>query len=132
MTVHLFTCYLRKLSTENPNGVLFPKCELESYKFLPPAKKVWGKVKFLHLSVILFTGGICTGGSASRGWGLHPRGVCIQWVCMRGICIQGVSASRKGSASKVGRADLPPPPPTRTTGYGQIAGGTIPTEMHSC
>ena len=24
---------------------------------LPPAKEVWGKVTFLHLSVILFTGG---------------------------------------------------------------------------
>ena len=30
---------------------------------LPPANEVWGKVMFLHLSVILFTGG----GSASRG-----------------------------------------------------------------
>ena len=28
-------------------------------KFLPPANEVWGKVIFLHLFVILFTGGAC-------------------------------------------------------------------------
>ena len=28
-----------------------------SYGLLPPANEVWGKVIFLHLSVILFTGG---------------------------------------------------------------------------
>ena len=27
--------------------------------FLPPANEVWGKVIFLHLFVILFTGGAC-------------------------------------------------------------------------
>ena len=27
-------------------------------RFLPPANEVWGKVIFLHLSVILFTGGV--------------------------------------------------------------------------
>ena len=26
--------------------------------FLPPANEVWGKVIFLHMSVILFTGGV--------------------------------------------------------------------------
>ena len=40
---------------------------------LPPANEVWGKVMFLHLCVILFTGGVCIrGASASKG------GVCIQ------------------------------------------------------
>ena len=29
------------------------------YSSLPPANEVWGKVIFLHLSVILFTGGVC-------------------------------------------------------------------------
>ena len=28
------------------------------HSFLPPANEVWGKVIFLHLSVILFTGGV--------------------------------------------------------------------------
>ena len=27
--------------------------------FLLPTNEVWGKVIFLHLSVILFTGGVC-------------------------------------------------------------------------
>ena len=31
--------------------------KLKSRTFLPPANEVWGKVMFLHLSVILFTGG---------------------------------------------------------------------------
>ena len=30
-----------------------------SYLLLPPATQVWGKVMFLHLCVILFTGGAC-------------------------------------------------------------------------
>ena len=51
--------------------------------FLPPANEVWGKVMFLHLSVILFTGECCvfqhaTGGggvvSASGPGGVHPQG----------------------------------------------------------
>ena len=49
--------------------------------FLPPANEVWGKVMFLHLCVILFTGG-----STSR----------------EVVCIQGQTPS-----SGVGR---PPPP----------------------
>ena len=45
------------------------------YHVLPPANEVWGKVIFLHLSVILFTGGVpgpgrgvWSGGAWSRGW----------------------------------------------------------------
>ena len=51
-----------------------------SHALLPPANEVWGKVIFLHLSVILFTGGVSgpegggclvpgVGGVWSRGWG---------------------------------------------------------------
>ena len=72
-------------------------------KLLPPANEVLGKVMFLHLCVILFTGG-----SASREGGLHPGEVCIQGGLVR------------------------PPSPSDTTGYGQRAGGTHPTGMHSC
>ena len=44
---------------------------------LPPANEVWGKVIFLHLSVILFTGGVCL----SACWDttprtMHPPGPC--------------------------------------------------------
>ena len=50
-------------------------------------------------------------GSASRG-SLHP----------------GVSVSR-GGLQPEGVGQTPPP---NTTGYGQRAGGTHPTGMHSC
>ena len=41
------------------------------FSLLPPAKEVWGKVMFLHLSVILFTGG---GGAVCpiSCWDTHP------------------------------------------------------------
>ena len=34
-------------------------CTLDNAWLLPPANAVWGKVIFVHLSVILFTGGVC-------------------------------------------------------------------------
>ena len=37
-------------------------------EFLPPANKVWGKVMFLYLSVILFMGGV----SVQRGLSESP------------------------------------------------------------
>ena len=84
-------------------------CDNLLSKLLPPANEVWGKVMFLHLCVILFTGG-----SASRG-GLHPGG----------------SASRAGLHRK-GRGLGRSLPKSDTTGRGQQAGGTHPTGMHSC
>ena len=67
---------------------------------LPPANEVWGKVMFLHLCVILFTGGgVCPTPSGCRPPGLgRPH---------------------------QGWANSPPP-------YGQQAGGTHPTGMHTC
>ena len=50
---------------------LFMVCYNESF-FLPPANEVWGKVVFLHLCVILFTGGgglpISLVGRPEGGW----------------------------------------------------------------
>ena len=65
---------------------------------LPPANEVWGKVIFLHMFVILFTGGACmvalggmhgcSGGGCGCSWGsmcgcsqggMHG---CSQGVCM--------------------------------------------------
>ena len=43
---------------------------VRTFALLPPANKVWGKVIFLHLFVILFTGG----GVPGPGRGLHPGG----------------------------------------------------------
>ena len=55
-----------------------------SFPKLPPAKEVWGKVIFLHLSVILFTGGRCLLlGACSCGgawsWGDAWSGGCLVW-----------------------------------------------------
>ena len=78
--------------------------------FLPPANEVWGKVMFLHLSVILFTGGV----SARLHAGMHtPSG--------RHPPRQTPSL---GQTPTLGR-----PPPSDTMGYGQQAGGTHPTGM---
>ena len=65
---------------------------------LPLANEVWGKVMFLQLCVILFTGGLASqhasqvtwpGWSASSGvvriqGGLHPGEFCILRVCIQG------------------------------------------------
>ena len=72
---------------------------------LPPANEVWVKVIFLHLSVILFTGG----GACSGGY-LLPGGV----PAPGGMPAPGVGAWWR-------------PPQTATA-----AGGTHPTGMHSC
>ena len=80
---------------------------------LPPANDVWGKVMFLHLSVILFTGG---GVYPSMQWGRHPLG-------------------RHPPRQTPPQADTLAPgqtPPSNTTGYGQQVGGTHPTGMHTC
>ena len=71
---------------------------------------------FLHLCVILFTGGVASqhalqvtqlggGGSVSRG------------STSRGVCIQGDWTD--------------PPPPLNIPLYGQQAGGLHPTGMHT-
>ena len=73
-----------------------------SRALLPPANEVWGNVIFLHLSVILFTGGggwhpsmPCMGGlqahTRRRSWGIwpggspgsHPGGGCVSQQALR-------------------------------------------------
>ena len=77
-------------------------------------KRSCGKVMFLHLSVILFTGGVSVQrreGSLSRGGKVSlSRGG--RGSLSRGVYIQG-----RGSLSRA---------------YGRRAGGTHPTGMHSC
>ena len=63
---------------------------------LPPAKEVWGKVMFLHLSVILFTGGV------SVQEGLFP-GVSVQGVSVQGVSVQGVSIRETPHTVKSGQ-----------------------------
>ena len=68
---------------------LFGCSELLLCRSLPPANEVWGKVIFLHLSVILFTGGClvpggaCSGGACSRGVVPALGGACS------GGCVPG-------------------------------------------
>ena len=95
--------------------------------YLPPANEVWGKVIFLHLFVILFTGG----------------GVCLSacWDTPPGPPPPGPATSPPGTSPPPGSRHPPPgtprnrhtPPTTKHAGsYGQRAGGTHPTGMQSC
>ena len=90
------------------------------FKFLPPTNEVWGKVLFLHMSVILFTGGGGVGFPA-----------CITDHMTRGstfggrVCIKGGGVSLQGGLP-TGRGLGRPP-----TGNGKM-GGTHPTGMLSC
>ena len=82
-------------------------CEVfPSSLFLPPANEVSGKVMFLHLSVILFTG--------EGRVGLNPEG---------GFCIQGRLDRRPRACTRGGWQT---PPGTRK------AASTHPTRMLSC
>ena len=93
--------------------------------FFPPANKVCSKVIFLHLFVILFTGGVCL----SACWDTSPP-----W-----------EQTPPPPRTRHPPWSRPPPgadsPPTPTPGapgaehtgrYGQQAGGTHPTGMQSC
>ena len=62
--------------------------QYSSHKLLPPANEVWGKVIFLHLFVILFTGGMPGPGGGVWLGGLLPGGCLI----LGGSAPRGVSA----------------------------------------
>ena len=67
-------------------------------KYLPSANEVWEKVMFLHLCVILFTGGVSVPACITG----HMTGVSLSWggcLCpggslSRGVLLQGVSVGR--------------------------------------
>ena len=50
------------------------------HPFLPPANEVWGKVIFLHLSVILSTGGRGSTWAGTPHWHVHPLGRYTPWA----------------------------------------------------
>ena len=90
-------------------------------ELLPPANEVWGKVIFLHLSVILFTGG------------------AVPWQVPSGRYTPQAGSPLLGRYTPPGRytpwAGTPPgryTPHQCMLGYGQQAVGTHPTGMHSC
>ena len=111
--------------------------------FLPPANEVRGKVIFLHLFVILFTGGACV---------VAPRGACmVAWgVCMvaPGGCMVaprgGVHGCSGGMCGCSWGACMVAPGGCMVAlggvcvGYDEIqrydqwVGSTHPTGMHSC
>ena len=55
---------------------------LSNTELLPPAKEVWGKVMFLHLSVCS-QGGLHPGGAAFRGGSASKEGVSASRVLGR-------------------------------------------------
>ena len=64
-------------------------CAWQGAYLLPPANEVWGKVIFLHMSVILFTGG----GMCGRDGGVHgggPRVCVVGGMHGRGMCGGGM------------------------------------------
>ena len=72
-------------------------------------QRSWGKAMFLHVSVILFTGGVPGPGGA---W---SRGICsLGGLLWEGVPAPGGACSRGGAWSGGG------------------ASGTHPTGMHSC
>ena len=84
-------------------------------------QRSWGKVMFLHVSVILPG----PGGCLVRGRGSAPRGVPGP---EGGVPGPGGSAPRGGALDKGGWSrGCGDPPPTATA-----AGSTHPTGMHSC
>ena len=100
---------------------------LPTYFYRP---QIWGKVIFLHLSVILFTGG--RGGTPRQ---VHPLGryppgqVHTPWA--------GTPPRQVHPRAGTPQAGTPPwvgtPPWAVHAGrYGQQAGGTHPTGMHFC
>ena len=97
------------------------KCNL-----LPPVNEVWGKVMFLHLSVILLTG-VCP----TPLCGCRPRPRLGQTPPPLGL------GRPHGCRPPGDRTDHPwmQTPGVRQAPsfrYGQQAGGTHPTGMHTC
>ena len=111
------------------------------FALLPLANEVWGKVIFLHLFVILFTGGVHAGpGGVHWGvcmWGVH-RWMRVYWGVLvagghawLGVCVAGGVHGQGGCACH----PRPPPEPPGLIPrdmVSQWAGGMHPTGMHSC
>ena len=74
---------------------------------------------FLHLSVILFTGGVCPPPHTTPGQ--TPPGQTPPWADLAG-------QTPPWADTPLGRY----PPAQCMLGYGQQAGGKHPTGMHSC
>ena len=106
---------------------------------VPPTNEVWGKVIFLHLSVILFTGGYL-GRYTPRQVHTPPWADTSLWAgTPPGKVHTPLGRYTPRQVHPTGRyTPQVGTPPGRYTpqqcmlGYGQQAGGTHPTGMHSC
>ena len=79
-------------------------------KICSPTNKFWGKVLFLHLSVILFTGewGLCMmslpvwlAGDSVQGGVSVQRDLCLEGVSVQGGLCQGDSPCSKERAVRI-------------------------------
>ena len=95
--------------------------------FLPLANEVWGKVMFLHLSVILFTEVGCV---SQHAMGQTPQRLTPPWQTHLGRHPIGRHPLGRHPLGRSPRQT--PLPPSDTSGYGQRAGGTHRTGMHTC
>ena len=84
------------------------------------------KVMFLHLSLILFTGGSLSGGSLSRGSLFRVVEVSVQVFSVQGFSVQGSLCLGVSVQGNLCQGD-PLPPYCYVWAY-----GTHPTGMHSC
>ena len=86
------------------------------YNLLPPANEVWGKVIFLHLSVILFTGGSTWAGNPHEQ--IHP---------LPGIPLSGQVHPLTGTLPWAGTPHWQVHPPGR---YTPDTGQVHPPQVH--
>ena len=109
-------------------------------------QRSWGKVIFLHVSVILFTGwgtwsgGGLVGGCGPRG-GAWSGGSALRAVWSQGDAwsgrvwsrgVPGLGGSGPGGGGIPACTEADPPGAVHAGRYGQQAGGTHPAGMHSC
>ena len=118
---------------------------------LPTANAVWGKVMFLHLCVILFTGGSAQHppDADPPGWADPPGVRQTPWMqtpwgwadppgCIHpGVGMIPLDAYPPGLGRPLSRGCRPPPqveqiPPDADPPYSQQAGGTHPSGKHTC
>ena len=85
-------------------------------------KRSCGKVMFLHLSVILFTGGVSVQDESLSRVGLCPRGSLSTGSLSRRVSVQGVSV--QGVSVRGYLSGRPP--------YSKERYSMHPTGMHSC
>ena len=125
-------------------------CRSHTHPSLPPANEVWGKVMFLQVSVILFTGGCLVPGGVCLvpGEGAGPRGGAWSGGCLQAHTQRGSWGGsgpgphpRRNSRGIWSRptpkgelewdlVQVHPPPLSPVTAT--ALGGTHPTGMHSC